>query len=454
LSLEACSQTNLTSGDFANYRIIMVKDTRSVSFTPSKGRRHTVGKFQAIFIFEICIFMKKMKPSEFIALSASSMALTALGIDIMLPVLAELRNHFGLPTNSTATAQVITFFFMGQVAQIVFGILSDRFGRLPILRIGFPLYIVGGLVAAFSPTIEIMFVARFVTGMGASAVLTTTIAGVRDRFVGDEMARVMSLVLTIFLFTPVLAPFLGIAILSVSSWKWVFLTPPIFAAFVFTWSLLRLEESLPAENRTILHWNVIAKSLRDVLSNGVFVRYTGVTTILFAGLSCYVASSERIIGEIYGRPDLFSWIFAGIGLLMSLCALTNSRLTSRYGARRTVQWLLVAYSIAGSILLAFALSEGDPPQMIVLFTGIAVLMALNIAVEPNSSALALAPMGEMAGMAAAVYGTSFFFIGSAVGAIISSQMVTGVFPLVLGFFLIGVITLLLVLSDKRREQSP
>jgi MFS transporter, DHA1 family, multidrug resistance protein len=394
--------------------------------------------------------MKKMKPSEFIALSASSMALTALGIDIMLPVFAELRQHFGLSPQSTATAQIITFFFMGQVAQIIFGILSDRFGRLAILRIGFPLYIIGGIIAAFSPTIEIMFAARFMAGMGASAVMTTTIAGVRDRFIGDDMARVMSLVLTIFLFTPVLAPFLGIAILSLSSWKWVFLTPPIFAAFVFAWSF-RLEESLPKENRSVLRSDVIMRSLRDVLGNAIFIRYTTVTTILFAGLSCYVASSERIIGEIYGRPDLFSWIFAGIGLLMSVCSLTNSRLSSRYGARRTLQWLLTAYSIAGGILLTYALADGDPPDMIALFTGIAVLMAINIAVEPNSSALALAPMGNMAGMAAAVYGTSFFFIGSALGAIISTQMISGVFPLVIGFFLIGVITLLLVLTDKRRE---
>src|SRR5688572_8490206 len=112
----------------------------------------------------------KMKPAEFIALSASTMMLTALGIDIMLPVFGQLREHFGLSPTSTATAQIIVFFFLGQIAQLIFGILSDRFGRLAILRIGFPLYIAGGVVAAFAPTLEIMFAARFVAGMGASAV--------------------------------------------------------------------------------------------------------------------------------------------------------------------------------------------------------------------------------------------------------------------------------------------
>src|SRR5690349_5146545 len=109
----------------------------------------------------------------------------------MLPAFGELREHFGLEPESTTPAQIISFFFMGQVAQIIFGTLSDRFGRVPILRVGFPLYIIGGLAAVFSPSIELMLASRFVAGMGASAVFMTTIAGVRDRFVGDEMARVM-----------------------------------------------------------------------------------------------------------------------------------------------------------------------------------------------------------------------------------------------------------------------
>jgi MFS transporter, DHA1 family, multidrug resistance protein len=389
----------------------------------------------------------KMRPAEFIALSACTMTLTALGIDIMLPVFAELRDHFGIPKESTATAQVITFFFMGQIAQLIFGVLSDRFGRLTILRIGFPLYIVGGIVAAFAPSLGVMFAARFVAGMGAAGVMTTTIAGVRDRFVGNEMARVMSLILTIFLFTPVLAPFLGLAIQSVSSWQMVFLTPPLFAVIVFLWSL-RLEESLPQEKRIAISWEAIRRSLRKVVGNRIFLRYTAVTTVLFAGLSSYVASSERIVGEIYGRPGLFAWIFGGIGLLMSLCALINSRLSMRFGARRAITWLLAIYTLIASLLLIYTLADGDPPGMLLFFLGVAVLMAINLAIEPNSSALALEPMGNMAGMAAAVYGTFFFFIGSALGSVISTLMVDGVFPLVIGFFAIGVITLILVFSDR------
>jgi DHA1 family bicyclomycin/chloramphenicol resistance-like MFS transporter len=390
----------------------------------------------------------KMKPGEFIALSACTMMLTALGIDIMLPVFGELREHFGLPSESTATAQIIGFFFMGQIAQLIFGFLSDRFGRLAILRVGFPLYIIGGIAAAFAPSLPLMYAARFVAGMGASAVFMSTIAGVRDRFVGDEMARIMSLVFTIFLFTPILAPFLGMAILSASSWQMVFLTPPLFAVIVFVWSL-RLEESLPPEKRNPLDWNGISNSIRKVITNSVFLRYTTVTTVLFTGLSSYVASSEHIVSEIYGKPQLFSWIFAAIGAVMALCTLINSRLSTKYGARRTIRWLLLIYTSIAAILLLCTFSFGDPPAMVVFFVCVGGMMAINLAVEPNSSALAMEPMGNTAGMASSVYGTFFFFIGASLGSVISYFLIQTVFPLVGSFFVIGLITLLLVFTDRR-----
>jgi DHA1 family bicyclomycin/chloramphenicol resistance-like MFS transporter len=390
----------------------------------------------------------KMKPKEFIAFSACTMTLTALGIDIMLPAFGAVRSHFGLAAESTLPSRIIAFFFMGQLAQIIFGTLSDRFGRLPILRVGFPLYIAGGLAAAFAPSLEVMFAARFVAGVGASAVFMTTIAGVRDRFEGDGMARVMSLIFAIFLFTPVFAPFIGLAILSFSSWQMVFLTPPLFAVMVLLWSL-RLEESLPKDKRIPLKWERFRLAIRQVINNTIFLRYTGITTVLFMGLSSYVASSEHIVGEIYGRPELFAWIFAGIGLLMSLCSFLNSHLSNRYGAKRSLRWLLYTYTAVAALLLLFTLATGDQPDMVVFFIGVAVLMAINLAVEPNSSALAMQPMGQMAGMASSVYGTAFFFIGTSLGSVISTLMVDSVFPLVLSFFVIGIITLLLALGDRR-----
>lgn len=390
----------------------------------------------------------KMKSGEFIALSACTMALTALGIDIMLPAFAAIRQDFGLPASSTATANIVSYFFMGQVAQIVFGILSDRYGRLAILRIGFPLYIISGVAAAFSPSLGMMFAARFVMGMGASAVFMSTIAGVRDRYVGDQMARIMSLIFTIFLFTPVLAPFLGIAILSFATWKYVFLAPPLFACLIFLWSL-RLEESLPANMRSKLNWKAIGKALREVLGNRIFLRYTTITTLLFSALGTYVAGAERIIGELYGKPSYFPWIFGGMGLVMSCSSLLNSRLSIRYGAKKTLRHSLLIYTLIAGALLLINLTMGNPPPMPFFFVPVVILLALNLAIEPNSSALAMEPMGDKAGLASSVYGTVFFFIGGFIGSIVSSWMEKGVLALVLSFFLVGLLGVVLAWRDRK-----
>jgi DHA1 family bicyclomycin/chloramphenicol resistance-like MFS transporter len=390
----------------------------------------------------------KMGGGEFIALSACTMMLTALGIDIMLPAFAQLRQHLGLGADSTAPSQIISFFFLGQIVQVVFGALSDRYGRLAILRVGFPLYIISGIAATFAPGLPLMLAARFLAGVGASAVFMTTIAGVRDRFVGDQMARTMSLIFTVFLFTPVIAPFLGLAIVSVASWQYVFLTPPLFAVFVFLWSL-RLEESLPSAKRTPLSLMGIIQSGKKVIGHKTFLRYTTIATLLFTALSSYVASSEHIVGNIYGKPELFAWIFAGIGLLMSLCSLMNSRLSVKFGARRSIKGLLLLYTLVGTFLLFWTFVVDDPPELFLFFICVAIMLAINLAVEPNSSALALEPMGEMAGMASSIYGTIFFSVGASLGSVISILLVGNVFPLVVSFFAIGVVSLVLVFGEKK-----
>jgi MFS transporter, DHA1 family, multidrug resistance protein len=391
-----------------------------------------------------------MNRAEFIALSASMMILTALGIDIMLPAFGDVRRAFHLSPDSTATSLIIASFFLGQVAQIVFGTVSDSWGRLAILRMGFPLYIAGGLASALAPDLPTIYLARFVQGMGAAALFMITIACVRDRFSGDDMARTMSLVLTIFLFTPIVAPFLGAALLAVSSWRLVFLVPPIVGVAVFLWSM-RLEESLPPEGRRPLDPGGVIRAIRHVLGNATFLRYVGVTTAVFSVFSAYLASSERIIGEIYGKPQLFAWIFAGTGALQSVSTFANSRLVRRFGARRSLRALLLVYT-AVAVGLALAIRwRGDPPDMVIFVAGIVLLVALVPTIEPNSSALALEPLGTMAGTSAAIYGTTFFFVGSLAGTFVSRLLVASVAPLAIGHAIAGVIALTLACTDRRRS---
>lgn len=387
---------------------------------------------------------------EFIVFTSCSMVLTALGIDIMLPAFADVRRHFAVGNDVAQTDRLVTFFFMGQIMQIVFGYLTDKMGRLPILRFGILLYILSGFATVFAPSLQWMFFFRFVSGMGAAAVFMTSIASVRDRYAGDEMARIMSLVLTLFLFTPVIAPSLGAVVLHFYSWKWVFFIPPIFAVLVFIWSF-RMDESLPIEARNDMKINELFPKLKSIATDVYFLRYVTIATLIFSVLSSYVSSSERIIGEIYGRPDLFPIIFGAIGLLMAILSLTNSFFTKRYGAKRTLRVILLLYLATASVLLGGVLLLGNPPPMVYFFVMIALLMAFTTAGDPNSGALALEFMGENAGLAAAVDGTIFFFIGSGIGAVISSQLTNSVLPLAIGAVVASLISVILAFGDTAKK---
>ncbi|MEO8611776.1 MAG: multidrug effflux MFS transporter [Chloroflexota bacterium] len=393
--------------------------------------------------------VREMRPVEFIVLVACIMLLTAVAIDIMLPAFGQLRDYFGLGQESTATAQIVTFFFLGQAGQLIFGPLSDRYGRILILRVGFVLYIGGCIAAAFSPSFGLILAARFVVGLGAAALMVSATTSVRDRFAGDKMARTMSLILTIFLAVPIVAPLIGAAILSVSSWQVVFLTPAVVGVVVFIWSL-RLNESLPPERRLKLDVPTLIHSARQVGSNRDFVRYTAITTILFCVFSSYISSSERMISAIYGRPDLFAWIFSGVGITMAIFTFLNAQLVGRFGTRRTIRTLLTIYLILACILLTLTLVFQGTPNIFIFFAIVALLQGINVAVEPNSGASALEALGSTAGMAAAIYGTSFFVIGSTIGSFIDRLLVDSVAPLAAGYVVVGLITVVLAYSGRAR----
>jgi MFS transporter, DHA1 family, multidrug resistance protein len=394
---------------------------------------------------------KKSNPSskEIIVFTSAAMILTALGIDIMLPAFGEIRKLFGLPDNSAQTANLISYFFMGQITQLFFGYLTDKWGRLPVLKTGFIIYIISGFAVVVAPTLGWMFLFRFFAGMGAAAVLMTTIAAIRDRYAGDAMARVMSFVLTIMLFTPVIAPALGALVLRYFSWQVVFIIPPAFAILVFIWSF-RIEETHPKEARLKTGFLETLPAIGQVLRDRHFMRYCTIATLVFAILSSYVASSERIISEIYHQPQLFPLIFGSIGIVMALFAFSNSYFSKRFGARPTLRVFLVAYFITALCftLLHLFFLPSLPLEYFVLCIG--MLMSLTLGADPNSSALALQFMGQKAGIAASVYGTLFFFAGSGIGALISNLLKENVLPLAIAALLISTLNLALFFSEKKK----
>jgi MFS transporter, DHA1 family, multidrug resistance protein len=394
-----------------------------------------------------------MGTAEFVTLVSIILALNALAIDTMLPAFDHVRAHFGLPSDSTAPARIVTVFFLGSALQLFHGPLADRFGRKPVLFLGALLYGSGAVASVLAPDFGWMLVARFVWGFGAAALQVSAIAMVRDRFSGDRMARVMSLIMGVFAVVPVAAPLLGAVILERLSWQAVFVFPAVFVVVIALWSL-RLVESLPESARSSLDLAQVVRTTRMVASNRVTAGHTLALTLVFGGFTSYLASSELIVGGIYGRPDAFPFVFASVALIMGAVSFTNASAVQRWGARAMVRNLLAASTIVGSALAVMSVSAGGVPPFWPFLAVLVAGIALFPAISSSLTSLALEPMGRVAGMASAVVGTTYTAGGAILGAVIDGLLVGTVTPLAVGLASGGAGGLLLVRWARRPAGPP
>ena len=376
---------------------------------------------------------------EFPVMIAMIMALTALAIDIMLPAFGAVRSEFGLAADSTAPAAIVTFFFLGlAAAQVFFGPLADRFGRKPVLYAGLALYVVSALAATFAPTFEMVLVSRFVWGVAAAAPRVVAISVVRDSYQGEAMARTMSIIMSIFVLVPVIAPSLGALILTVASWRWVFAACAIAAASLALWTV-RLPETLKPDNRLPLRFDSVVAASKTVLTNRQTMGYTLAMTFLFGVFMSYLASSELIISDVFGRAEQFPYVFGGLAAVMGASMLVNAAIVSRVGLNRLVHIVLVGYVVGSAAMVALAIATNGTPGFWVFIFGLAVMLSMHALLIPNFNTLAMNPMGKMAGTATALIGTISTALGAGLGAMLDRTFDGSVLPFTLGFFGCGVV---------------
>lgn len=370
---------------------------------------------------------------------AMIMAMTALAIDIMLPTFGSVRTEYGLAADSTAPAAIVTFFFLGLAsAQVFFGPLADRYGRKPVLYAGLTLYIVSALAAAFAPTLEMVLISRFVWGVGAAAPRVVALSVVRDTYRGEAMARTMSIIMSIFVLVPVIAPSLGALILSFASWRWVFGACAIAAASLVVWTL-RLPETLKPENRLPLRFDSIVAAGKTVITNRQTIGNTLAMTFLFGVFFSYLASSELIISDVFDRAEQFPYIFGGLAGVMGAAMLVNAAIVSRVGLDRMVHIVLVGYVAASAMMVALAIATNGAPGFWIFVSGLAAMLSMHALLIPNFNTMAMNPMGKVAGTAAAVIGTISTALGAGLGAMLDRAFDGTVVPFTLGFFGCGLV---------------
>jgi MFS transporter, DHA1 family, multidrug resistance protein len=396
----------------------------------------------------------RLGEAEFLALLALSVALAALGIDIMLPAFGAIRSELGLPADSTAVGGLVTAYFVGlAVGQLGHGPLSDRFGRRRVLYAGYAMYGAGAVLAALAPSLSLLLLARVVWGLGAAGPRVVTVAVIRDVYAGERMSRAMSFVMAVFLLVPILAPTVGALVVAVASWRWVFGVCVIAAAGMALWAT-RLPETLPADRRLELRAGRLLEATRFVLADRRTVGYAIGLTALFGAFLSYIATSELLIGDVYGRPTAFPAVFGGLALVMGAAVLLNARVVGRIGTRRLAHRVLRGYLVIATGLVVTTLAAGGPPPFPVFLVGMALLLGAHALLIPNLTSLAMAPMGTVAGTASSLVGAAQIAGGAALGAGLDRLYDGTTLPLSAGFLGLGTVALLAVLVAERGPLPP
>jgi DHA1 family bicyclomycin/chloramphenicol resistance-like MFS transporter len=357
---------------------------------------------------------------------AMLIATVAFSTDAMLPALPELARTFS-PDAPNRAQLIVTSFILGMAVGTLFvGPISDAFGRRPVIMVGAGLYILTSVLAAFAPSLELLLAARILQGMSASTARIVTVAVIRDLYAGRQMAQLMSLVMMIFALVPALAPALGAVVIELAGWRGVFLSFVIFSIISTAWYMLRQAETLAVEHRIPFRLarlkHAIGEVSRSKPTGPVLITLCCVFGILFTMIS----TIQPIFDITFGRADAFPLYFAFIALAAALASVLNARIVMRYGMLRISAWAILAQLPTSVILYIAGLALGwDAPVMFALFVlwcvGVLVMMSLTLG---NLNALAMVPLGHVAGTAASVLG-AVSTMGGVVLAVPVGQLFNG-----------------------------
>lgn len=392
---------------------------------------------------------------EFIGMMALMMSVAALSVDVMLPAFSDIREEFGMASDSNAVAGLVTMFMIGLAAsQIVYGVLADRFGRKPVIYASLVVYLIGALASVFAPSFGFLLAARFVWGLGAAGPRALTLSIVRDTHDGAEMARIMSFIMAVFVLVPVVAPTLGALLTDWTSWRGAFLFVVVVAVVVALWST-RLPETLAPENRREIGIRSVVNSARFVLTNRVTTMITLALSVLFGAFLSYVASSEIIFTEVFDQGDNFPLFFGGIAAMMGVGMLANSWLVGRFGLRQLINFVIVGYALAGTVLAVIGIVSNGHPNLWLFVGGLATLVLFQSLLIPNLNTVAMVPMGPVAGIASALIGTVSTGLAAIIGALIDRTFDGTVLPVTVALAAASWVSLTLVkLARIEADSAP
>ena len=388
-----------------------------------------------------------MSLGELVALLVAMTAVVALAIDMMLPALDDIAADLGT-AHENDRQYVLTAYLLGfSAAQLIYGPLADAYGRKPVILGALGLFLAATLACMFAQSFETLLLARLLQGAAAAACRVIATAIARDLTSGRRMAEVMSMVMTVFMAVPVLAPGLGQLILFYLPWRGVFGFLFLFALGLVAWLHFRMPETLHPEYRQKLGFGSSVRGFTEAMTTRLMLGYTLAGAAFFSGLYAFLGSSEQIFAEHFELGDRFPLAFAGIAFGMGITSYINSKLVMRWGQRRLSHGALIAFT-AISALHAVLLASGID-NLAVFMVMLAAAMALLGLIAANFSAIAMEPVGHIAGTASAAYGFVTGVVASLAGAFIGQLYDGTAVPLVTGQALMGALAIIIVFVTER-----
>lgn len=387
---------------------------------------------------------------EFIALMAMMFATIAFSIDAMLPALPEIADEL-TPQDPTRAPLIMTAFVLGMgIGTFFTGPLSDAFGRKRVMVCGAALYITASAIAWASSTFEIVLAARILQGLGAAGPRVVSIAVIRDLFSGREMAKIVSIVMMIFTLVPGFAPTLGYVIIMTNGWRGIFLAFIVFSVLSVLWLGLRLPETLARENRRPLKPRLLMAAVREMFAHPVVRLSIFVQTLCMAMLFTVLMLIQPIYEHVYDKQDTFHFWFGGIALVSAIASFLNAMLVGRLGMRRLITMALAVQIVLSATVLIHNETYGTSTFAIFAIWQAYVFFQAGLTIG-NLNAIALEPMGHIAGMAASVIGSVSTVLAAAIASPIGLLFDGTVRPLIGAIFALALLAFALMRYMGRVE---
>lgn len=352
---------------------------------------------------------RRLPQLEFTILLAMLFATVAFSIDAMLPGLPQIAADLS-PDDVNRAQLVLTAFVFGMgFGTLVSGPISDHFGRKPVILFGLGLYTVGAVIAGLSHSMEMMLIGRAIQGVGGAFPRTVGIAMVRDLYEGREMAKITSFVMTIFMVVPAAAPSIGAMIIADFGWHGIFAAFVLVAVIGATWMSLRQGETLDPENRRHLNLTDLKSGTKEVFGNYNVRIYTVILMLGFGQMFSILSSVQQIYSDTYGLEEVFPYFFGATALISAVGAIMNGRMVGEKGMHFMIRMgygISLTASVVALTLNLFGLGSGTF-GFVVFFLWTVAMFSINAFTFGNLNALALVPLGRLAGLANSLIGAVF-----------------------------------------------